>query len=432
MNAIAIKTFFTNVKTLIYKYKNTFIEILIAAYFVVCAIERSVFPYTMPDVCGLLIGWLIPFFLLFGLKIVLDAIERKAIPVSFLCLLGLAVAITLITTKMDVCFLVFIVGSARGCDVKKIVRNCLIGVGAFYFIVFILSVVGVVPDWSHVRNGIVRHSYGFDHPTNFACIYMSLALMLLYVRGLKITYYELAVVLALGGLIFYLSDGRLAFILVVLAVVIFLVLKLVRIDAQKIKDRLPTKIFKWTVIALPLILMALSVILSLIYKYDLGFVNFINEALSGRIELGAQAFENYGVSVLGQNITWFGWGGHGYVPEPENFVYNFVDNGFLRALFDYGIIAIVLILAGYTMVARKTAKNDDLVGLVIFALVLVWAFVEPVLFRNSTNVFIVMLCPYLFFYDLDLSKFFTKSKSKAKVVSVEESTVKEKEDGLDE
>ena len=58
---------------------------------------------------------------------------------------------------------------------------------------------------------MVRHSLGLTYLTDVFAVFLSLAMMFVYLRGAKIKYIELGVMLALTCAFYHLTDGRLSF-----------------------------------------------------------------------------------------------------------------------------------------------------------------------------------------------------------------------------
>ena len=403
-----------SIKSLFSKIQNNkfiVIEYVVALYFLMCCVQISVLLDTISGLYYIVHDFMYIFFIPFGLKILLDIIESKKIPINIFIFILIAAFVQIFSKNIDLYFLAVLIPSLKGCNLKSTIKKCMIAIGTFYFIIIFLSLIGVVPDWWHERNGIIRHSYGFCYPTDFFSIFLSLVLMLIFVRETKISYVELAIILVLDVILFILTDGRLSFILIILSVILALLIKLIKRYGKQNCEGEPSKLIVVFFSCLPVAIFTISICLSLLYPYDIKLINALDNLLSGRIALGAEAFNNYGVSVFGKKIQWFGWGGHGYRPTPENFSYNFVDCAYLKILFDYGIIATALILSGYTFTMRKALKENNVITVTVLSIVLIWAFVEPILFVKGINVFVLLLCPLFFRPEIDIRKLLKNKKN---------------------
>ena len=60
-------------------------------------------------------------------------------------------------------------------DMKVVLKTYLIVAGILVLSVFILSLLGAVPNLQYNREGVIRNSFGFIYPTDFAshCFYLS-------------------------------------------------------------------------------------------------------------------------------------------------------------------------------------------------------------------------------------------------------------------
>lgn len=60
---------------------------------------------------------------------------------------------------------------------------------------------------------------------------------------------------------------------------------------------------------LPVVLTVIALLLAVFYQ-DTGVMAKVNDILSGRLANAAEAWQKYGLSLLGQPITWTGQGNH--------------------------------------------------------------------------------------------------------------------------
>lgn len=329
----------------------------------------------------------------------IDVLLKKKISLVMVIAGLLSLIIMLFTKEFAVVSVVIVLSAVGGIDVKKLVKPVLCVVGILFFLNVILSLVGVFPDFVYLRGDVVRHSLGLTYPTDVFAVFLSLVLMFVYLRGTKIKYIELGVMLALTCAFYYLTDGRLSFLLCLLTIVFALAYKLTDrfLGFQKLTDTVMTnKIFKWTVISVPLVLFAFAVALVLLYRCGSNLGEVLNNVLSGRLIYSSEAFTNYPLTAFGTEVEWIGWGGMGYLrPYDEAVLYNFVDISYIRILFDYGIIGSVAILFGYSLAIKDAVKEKNLFLLTVILVMLCWCFVEPFILNLGKNIFVVCLAKYM-------------------------------------
>ncbi len=331
--------------------------------------------------------------------VLIDVLLKKKISIVMVVGGLLSLIVMLFTKEFAVVSVVIVLSAVSGIDVKKLVKPVLCVVGILFFLNVILSLVGVFPDFVYSRGDIARHSLGLTYPTDVFAVFLSLVLMYIYLRETKIKYVELGVMFALTCAFYYLTNGRLSFILCLLAVAVALAYKLTDrfLGFQRLTDTVMTnKIFKWTVISVPLVLFVFAVALVLLYRCGSNLGEVLNNVLSDRLIYSSEAFTNYPLTAFGTEVEWIGWGGMGYLrPYDEAVLYNFVDISYIRILFDYGIIGSVAILFGYSLAIKDAIKGRNLFLLTVILVMLCWCFVEPFILNLGKNIFVVCLAKYM-------------------------------------
>lgn len=281
-------------------------------------------------------------------------------------------------------------------EIKDIIKiNCYV-YSICYILIVSLSLIGIIPDWIFYRGSIARHSLGFIYPTNAFGTFLSIVLMTFYSKGDNISFYELLIFEITNVFLYYLTDGRLSFFLITIILFVAFLMKL-KGTSMSFKKILENKYVKIIIISFPFL--AFFGILLLIYLYGKGneFGLLMNNALSGRLSLSLDALSKYKLTMFGQQIKWYGWGGYGYSPfiDTTSFVYNYVDISYIRLLLDYGIVLTFIILLGFSLLILKSYKDKDyrLVLCVIF--ILIWSCVEEHLISIDKNIFLLFLLYFI-------------------------------------
>ncbi|WP_206763316.1 hypothetical protein, partial [Clostridium perfringens] len=72
----------------------------------------------------------------------------------------------------------------------------------------------------------------------------------------------------------------------------------------------------------------------------------VNKLITGRLALGRNAFDTFGVHLFGtRNVQFIGSGG-----KTESVIgYNYVDSSYVQMLFTYGIVPVVLLIIIYVV-----------------------------------------------------------------------------------
>ena len=107
----------------------------------------------------------------------------------------------------------------------------------------------------------------------------------------------------------------------------------------------------------------------------------INSLSSGRLKLGQDAIEQYGIPLWGQYVELIG----GDVRVED---YNYVDSSYVQSLLLWGIAMTSILIVLYTIISVKASKRNDIP-------LLVGCFVVAIAGMVSQYTFNIMYCPLL-------------------------------------
>ena len=264
-------------------------------------------------------------------------------------------------------------------DMKVVLRNYVVVAGILVVGVFLLSLIGMIPNLQYNRAGVIRNSFGFIYPTDFAshCFYLFLAISYL-LKDTFIWTRSLFGVLISAFIIKY-CDARLNALSILLATVIFIYFYYSNGKKIKIFALLP---YSAVVFA--------SVVTYFSYKFSWSnpFLVSINKLITGRLALGRNAFDTFGVHLFGtRNVQFIGSGG-----KTESVIgYNYVDSSYVQMLFTYGIVPVVLLLIIYVVASRKQYKDGQYLLVAILSLIAFNCMIEAFWFVPTYNIFMFLL-----------------------------------------
>ena len=264
-------------------------------------------------------------------------------------------------------------------DMKVVLRNYVIVAGILVVGVFLLSLVGMVPNLQYNRAGVIRNSFGFIYPTDFAshCFYLFLAIS--YLLKDKFIWTRSLFGVLLSAFIIKYCDARLNALSILLATVIFIYFYYSNGKKLKIFALLP---YSAVVFA--------SIVTYLSYKFSWSnpFLVSINKLITGRLALGRNAFDTFGVHLFGtRNVQFIGSGG-----KTESVIgYNYVDSSYVQMLFTYGIVPVVLLLIIYVVASRKQYKDGQYLLVAILSLIAFNCMIEAFWFVPTYNIFMFLL-----------------------------------------
>lgn len=264
-------------------------------------------------------------------------------------------------------------------DMKVVLRNYVVVAGILVVGVFLLSLVGMVPNLQYNRAGVIRNSFGFIYPTDFAshCFYLFLAVS--YLLKDKFIWTRSLFGVLLSAFIIKYCDARLNALSILLATVIFIYFYYSNGKKLKIFALLP---YSAVVFA--------SVVTYLSYKFSWSdpFLVSINKLITGRLALGRNAFTTFEVHLFGtRNVQFIGSGG-----KTESVIgYNYVDSSYVQMLFTYGIVPVVLLIVIYVVASRKQYKDGQYLFVAILSLIAFNCMIEAFWFVPTYNIFMFLL-----------------------------------------
>ena len=264
-------------------------------------------------------------------------------------------------------------------DMKVVLRNYVVVAGILVVGVFLLSLAGIVPNLQYNRAGVIRNSFGFIYPTDFAshCFYLFLAIS--YLLKDKFIWTRSLFGVLLSAFIIKYCDARLNALSILLATVIFIYFYYSKEKKLKIFALFP---YSAVIFA--------SIVTYLSYKFSWSnpFLVTVNKLITGRLVLGRNAFDTFGVHLFGtRNVQFIGSGG-----KTESVIgYNYVDSSYVQMLFTYGIVPVVLLIIIYVVASKKQYKDGQYLLVAILSLIAFNCMIEAFWFVPTYNIFMFLL-----------------------------------------
>lgn len=234
---------------------------------------------------------------------------------------------------------------------------------------FIFNSLGLATSEFVVTRGeVIRNSYGFYHPNTFGMIIMITFFEFLYLFSNKLKIWHYILGIGLICLIEITSNTRTAMICIA-------ILLLTCLFNKYVKKIVNNSIVEFFIKNLYLILLVISVIITLMYIYEVPLSNEINELLSNRVYLQSVFYNEYGITLFGNNIDYE----------------RTLDNGFLKVLLNFGIITSLFFIVIYWLTFKKCYKEKNYVLIYIFMILLFFSFSESSMFYIYNNIFMIYL-----------------------------------------
>lgn len=267
--------------------------------------------------------------------------------------------------------------SAKNYNYEKLIKIAFFSIMFSCILVLLCRLLNVIPDISEDmsrNNGIVRHGLGFSVANVSG--YNLTAMVLLYISYKKesIKILNLILFAITNMVIFYFTNTRFPFILINLAIILYLLLKYHYLNINNI-------FIKAISIFIYIICSSLIIILSVLYGYKNGIAVYINKVLTGRLALSWSGINNFGLSLFGKVVNFKVNG------------YDVIDSSYINALIIFGVVAFILIVLFFTIlqyVSYKNNKNYIVLALFIFA---IYSTFDGILLMFNLNVLPIIFIP---------------------------------------
>ncbi len=358
------------------KFENLLVSIVVSAVVFFNTISTTMLDRTFFQVKVNFLFWVV---LLLGLRFLYKMrVSYNYLILSTLLLLS-GVLVYFQTNRLNFLVYSMLLVLLVNVDMKVVLRNYVVVAGILVVGVFLLSLVGMVPNLQYNRAGVIRNSFGFIYPTDFAshCFYLFLAIS--YLLKDKLIWTRSLFGVLLSAFIIKYCDARLNALSILLATVIFIYFYYSKEKKLKIFALLP---YSAVVFA--------SIVTYLSYKFSWSdpFLVSINKLITGRLALGRNAFDTFGVHLFGtRNVQFIGSGG-----KTESVIgYNYVDSSYVQMLFTYGIAPVVLLIIIYVVASRKQYKDGQYLFVAILSLIAFNCMIEAFWFVPTYNIFMFLL-----------------------------------------
>lgn len=196
---------------------------------------------------------------------------------------------------------------------------------------------------------VKRNSFGYGWATDFAnhVFYLLLYMWMLFNGKLKVWGYLFYVIVVFFLIIT--TDCRLAAGCISLIVLFSLYNHYLTVSNRKI-----SKFFIWFMILSVPLFSLISIFTTMAYDSTDNSWFIINLLLSGRLSLGLNAINDYGISWFGQPTEFYG-----AIDSVSREEYNYVDCSYILFLLRYGIFSLILLVLLFSAIAFQASKRKD-------------------------------------------------------------------------
>lgn len=304
---------------------------------------------------------------------------------TFLRYVAFMLLLLVVSVKADSVTILFnflFIFAAKDYPREKLMR--FVVVYQVVIMVFVVTgcLLGYLDDWIYWQGGRVRHSLGYGYPNALPTIYFYVVLASCYLLRKRFTIIHFIVFEILNYAIYRYTNTRTAFALTAVALFVFLFL---RIYKRPLKDdawhRLIYVHSVWIV--------ALVAILACrVYNPDNAVWARLDSIINNRLSMGHNALMVNPLTLFGQKIQWYGFGGYGYTFMQMEGEYNYVDCSYVKILLDNGIVMLALAVLGYMYVANDELKKGNRYFCVALFFANVYSMIESRYITTGFNPFV--------------------------------------------
>lgn len=242
-------------------------------------------------------------------------------------------------------YAVIFIYSARRIPLKRVLKFTLFIIAATFFVIQILVFLELITE-GMVGEGTVRErsSLGFSWPSRAPNLILTMSLLWVCLRGEHVTWLELLVVVLAGVAAYTMTDSRNPLACTLLLVVFTAILSKIRIGWRAL----------WIASLFVLLgCLAFSLLSAICYSPDSSFFSWLNGVMSNRLLYSHNAFMYSDPSLFGNQLY------QAIAFDADPLTIGYLDSSYLRLLFTYGIVALMIVVLAYMLLLRKACLGNN-------------------------------------------------------------------------
>lgn len=304
----------------------------------------------------------------------------------------LIAALTYVATGETV-FLVMLMAAMMftSVDYKKAFKFLLNIRVILLLVVVIASLAGILDTnaTSIVKGGtssaVVGYGLGYDHPNQLGCTVCVLFLLYVCYKNEKIKYRNIVLIGVIAIVTYIITKNRTGALVSALLIISLLFYK------NKVTSRyvisLLEKTGRWIMPACAVLALGLPLLMDSVLGQAKVILYAINGILGSRFTHSARVFENYSVPSFGGIIDF----------EKLQIIYQYstVDNGYLRLLYNFGIVGFAIFMILYFLTIKEMIQKKEYIYVIAIALISSMGILENVLRSFALNFTVAFWCELL-------------------------------------
>jgi hypothetical protein len=279
--------------------------------------------------------------------------------------------------------ILFVAYAMRTVDYKKVVKVSIIILSLVLIVTVIGAYAGAIQNYLEVTTSRTRYYLGFRYSLFGPALFFNICALIIYDRKNNISPYTLIGLMLINLFLYSKTDSRLSFILTCLLIITSCVFKF---NYDKIKN---ANWIYYICIGSFIFALIFSFWITLKYSENSSFLVSLDNKFGGRLHLGQNALEDYGVNLFGQNIKYIGNGLDISGIKNTWDKYNYVDNFYIHYTQLYGLFFIVGLSLFITKLQVKIKRKKDIYLAIILLFFAVHGIVDDLMLTIYYNMFFI-------------------------------------------
>ena len=289
-------------------------------------------------------------------------------------------------------------------DLKKCMQIIFFASVLACFFVIGLYFRRLIPEFTLVRDGSIRHSFGFSHPNFLGTMIFLIFFQYLYLFGKRKFVLDLCLFILAFFCLWNFTGSRNALVSLTIGYIVYFFSN----------SLFSNKVFcLLTSLSLP-ISFVISWIASANYSFNSYFWVFLDKALSGRIRLASIFYQESPPNLFGSKLEMI------TTEKAQQIIggtTKILDNAYMSILLKYGIVICILLCILYYLGTVQIIKKKKTVLLSFILVFVIYGFSESYFTFFEIN-FSLILCYYYVFYNnwkMKDTKCITKKRRKHEI-----------------
>ena len=359
--------------------KNILFYIALGIYLIATIIDSSFFCRLFPDVL-VKISMFITAFLIIIKELTTSKISYKELVYLIVCMI-----LTILTlyhmNHITILPLFFLIYGARNIELDEVLKFIQYLTLTLLLIIIASAKLGIIQNYITYGADRVREYLGFRYALFPQMYIFNISAISLYRHRKEISIPNILMLTALNYIIYQYTASRLSFYLYIILLVGYILLNIKRIFRLVSNG----KVIKRILIISYILAAGISIYVTTKYDPTNYKLNEINTILEGRLYLGKNAINNYGIKLLGNKVYFHG-NGLGRDGTKSSNHYDYVDSLYLVMTIRYGLIFLIIYLAIHTVALINISKKNEIFLLFILSVIALHGIIDDLeleLYYNS-------------------------------------------------